>query len=1189
MFLSGLELIGFKSFPKRTKLTFQPGVMSIVGPNGCGKTNLVDAVRWVLGEQRTSILRSEKMENVIFAGANGHKPTQMAEITLTIENNQGVLHEDFSEVTVTRRLHRNGDSEYLINKRPVRLKDIRNLFADTGLGPDSYSIIELSMVEGILAGRPEERRKLFEEAAGVTLYKSRLKDTRNKLSATEADLKRLEDLVGEVASQRRSLQRQVRRAKRYRFLTEALRVKELSASREEVADIRARLNPINERIIQERDKKQRLEKELTKLDEDLASTRGKLGALEEQVSTLTSEKDSGEARLQNVRLEITKLDERLRAGQQRKEQRGRDEEDLVKRQKETAQLVKKLDLDKDQAAKKKEEIQLRLENINREIADFEDRLKGSRSEVSSCENEIHLLEQGAARLESGISQVKEQLTRLENRKSQINSELKNNKPPEGIEELSQAVSSLTKTVETLEEKVKQTLTERDKTREERIAAHNEVIKVSQDLEAAEQRVKLLDRIVSSGEGRPKAVKQLLGSKIEGIAGRLGDAVVVEDKWRLALAAALEEVASAIVVEKKSSWNEAVSFLVEEDRGRGMIVTLENLREPPEIDSDIEAREGLIAPLIEKARFKGSAGKAARRLLANVWLVDTFDNLIKNADFAVKNNLSLITEDGCRLTRDGFVVAGTVDAEDLGASQLLEEAGINREELRKTLKTLQKNLDNSKEKESSSEQEYKKIFEEFEIARKNLSDELKKLTAAEAALTSYENLEERIKQEIERIASVEKDLEKRSTSLGTELTKKQKEIEQKSLGLSNLKQDFENAEEEGLSLAAAKEKLRDEQVLSSSSLGQIESELRSHATIFEEIGLRLEQIENEKFDAEGAQEDATERLRMIKAEEAVLQRETEENGLNLEKARKKYDQVRNTFAEKSSTLETKRQELSITVDSLHSKELEQSDLKHRLTTVRETIIDNYGIDLLTASQEELPLAVDESNPYLEKTLSELREGLRDVGPVNQMAIEEFEVIDMRYKSLLEQQEDLVGAKDALTETIDEINSIARERFLSTFTRVEGHFIRLFAKLFGGGEAALSLGEGDPLDAGIKIYGSPKGKRLTSIDLLSGGEKAMTAIALLFSLYLERPAPFCFLDEVDAPLDDENVLRFNNLLREFTESTQFLVVTHNKLTMEKADRLYGVTMEEEGISKLVAVEIPGNRKSDDSREPTEEEKE
>lgn len=1145
--------------------------MAIVGPNGCGKTNIVDAVRWVLGEQRTSVLRSDKMENVIFAGSGAHKQLQMAEVTLLIENSHGVLPSEYTEVAITRRLLRTGDSEYLINRRPSRLKDIRNLFADTGLGPDSYSIIELKMVEGILSSRPDERRRLFEEAAGVTLYKSRLSSSKLKLAATRADLIRLEDVLSEITTRRNSLKRQVARAKRFRFLREALRVKEISAASRELADLRARITPHEQRIATDRKQRNESEGVLEKNEEKLNVLRGRLSGIEEQLGNLRKERESLEARSQAAQREMVMLEERLRSGLRRGEERDVEEKDLTQRRVDIAREIEELDEKRDEAKNRHDELRLRLKALDESWAEYEERADGVRKIRDQREKERREAEHTVVRLESEHAQltrrrdaIEEQLKTLANDTGTPKKELPD------TASLTKAVEDLTRQLEKLEKQIEELRAQREKFREERATSENDSAKASRDLDAANRRVKLLEGMVQGGEGRPKAVKALLQSGLKNLAGRLGDAVVAKEEDRIAVAAALEDVASAVIAENRGGLKEAAAYLMGDDRGRGLLASLDGA-DPGSIELPFAGKTGVVGPLLDRVKAKGKAAKAVNRFLARVCLVQDFDSLLDLADEATTHGWTLVAPDGSRLTPDGLLAVGKKDPGDLGAAQLLEEAADERKQVEKRLAAAQKQVEELRGKEATAQQSLEQATRSRQETRQQLDRARTELSRAEADVREHETLIRRKGEEADSLKQEQEGLNKRLTALAAEMTVATTSRKEVDKAWEELQGDIETVEEEGRSLRSSRDRVREQLVEASAALERIQGEVRRQGALMEELGRRLEKLGQERGDAAGALEDANERLRHVQAEDAVIERDLVESAEQIKKVQEQYDSVRKDVAERDGELSEKRNEMTTLSDRLHAAELEVSDLKHRLTTVRERILETYEIDLLTAKQEELPLAMDDANPYTESPLGELRDALRDIGPVNQMALEEFEIVDQRYTQLTDQHKDLTEAIETLEETIQEINQIARTRFMETFTRVEGHFVSLFSRLFGGGEASLSLAEGDPLEAGIQIFASPKGKSLSAIDLLSGGEKAMTAIALLFALYLERPSPFCFLDEVDAPLDDVNVIRFNRLLREFTDRTQFLVVTHNKLTMERADRLYGVTMEQEGVSRMVAVEI------------------
>jgi len=1168
--LSGLELQGFKSFPRKTKLSFSPGVMSIVGPNGCGKTNIVDAVRWVLGEQRSSVLRSDKMENVIFAGSTAQKKSKQAEVTLIIENSHGVLPAEYSEVAITRKLDRNGDSSYLINRRPSRLKDIKSLFADTGLGPDSYSIIELKMVEGILSSRTEERRRLFEEAAGVTLYKARIKSTRLKLSATEADMVRLEDVLQEVTTRRNSLKRQVAKAKRFRFLSEALRVKEITASSKEINELRARILPLEEKIVRDRQSKITLEKAIEKGDSDLAETRGKVSAFEEQLSVKNGQREELEKRSQAVREEMVMLEERLRSGLSRNDERDLEEKELIQRRQEIAEDIKSLDDDREKARIRDEEIRMRLDSMNSSWSEYEQRENEARrvrdrleSERRESENRMIRLDSEHAQVHSRLGQIGEKLNDLVQHSSDAgalpdNSNLLND------------LNSLQTELSEVEERINVIRNGREKHREDRANADNRVASLTSDREALKRRVKLLEAMVSGGEGRPKAVKALLQSGLKDIAGRLGDAVVVNEEDKIAVAAALEDLASVVVTKNSSALNEAAKYLKADDRGRGVLAALDD-SEKVNKKVSFENNQDVVGLLLNRIRLKGSAGKIISNFLCNVYLVKDLDTILTLMEAAKSEGIVLVAPDGSRFTPDGLLAVGKTDPGDLGAADLLDSAKKELENCEKEINNAFQEVEKLKSLEEESVEMLKVAIDSRDELRRRVESKNRELSVLEADIREYEALNNRREQEKRSLEDEEATLRERLDDILKDLESVRVKVSRFQSELDEAIDAVESTQEEGRSLRSARDRLREQQVDATSVYERVSGEVRRQGTSLEEISRRLERIKQERVDSAGALEDAEERLRYVQAEEAVIDRELKEIVDLIAKVQEEYNIVRRNYTELNSLVNEKQSELSMTSDRLHGSELEVADLKHRLKSVRERIIESYEIDLYTSKQEELPLAVEESNPYMEKPLGEIRDALKEIGPVNQMAFEEYEVTDSRWKQITEQHQDLTEAINTLRETIKEINSVARERFLETFTRVEGHFVGLFSRLFGGGEAALSLAEGDPLEAGIQIYASPKGKKLSSIDLMSGGEKAMTAISLLFALYLERPSPFCFLDEVDAPLDDVNVVRFNRLLKEFTDRTQFLVVTHNKLTMERAERLYGVTMEEEGVSKMVTVSI------------------
>lgn len=1172
MYLSVLELYGFKSFPNRTKLTFAPGVMAIVGPNGCGKTNIVDAVRWVLGEQRTSVLRSDKMENVIFAGANGKKPAKYAEVTLVIENTNNVLPADYSQVAVTRRLYRDGESEYLINRRPCRLKDIRTLFADTGLGPDSYSIIELSMVEGILSGRPEERRKLFEEAAGVTLYKSRLRTSLTKLSALDSDLNRISDLLSEITTRRNSLKRQVGKAKKYRYLTEALRVKELTAAGNEISELRAKLVPLKTEIDSDASNRTRLEQLTEKEQSALSKLRGSLMATEEEIGVLRQERNRLDSRLQNAQRELVVLEERIRSTENRRKEQDSDEEQLLERHKE---LTGELEILREKLSLNRRE----FEDVNGKLAEAKESLDIAEKELSDKRKEkedkerlFRDSERERLTIENSIQRNRDLSSRSSKRLEELEHETAQLSIPQGTEELEGQVESLEDDVAGVKEEIQNLNRDLAELREQQNDRSQEIAGLQSSLKAAEKRIEFLQRLVVSGEGRPKAVKTLLKSNIKGLVGRLGDLIQPEEGYEQALSAALEGIASTVLMESRHSIQEAVDLLLQPGTGRGSLslTGVEDSSLPQELPG---------IPLNDVVTSERPQATAS--LMSRIRLCPDVSSLLDALPIAREHNLVLVTKEGIRLDGSGVLHAGEMGKSDFGAVNLLKEAEKEKTDVEKKISKLEESLAGIKLHVSDLQAEREKNQQIVSEKERLLQTKRHDLVRLESEIKAFNERSERRERELDRLRDEVEGFKNKIVQLNQEHEKFKDIIEKQDDDLKLSNEALAVADEQTSKLRIDLSQKQQNMITVSSSLERVEGDVQRHEVLLREISGRLSRIKDERILASQSKEDTESRKQTLTAEISLLENNLKEVKNSFSESYKKYDAAKASVAEKEGLLEGHQEELRKVTERLHTGELELKDYNHRVATIRERILEAYEIDLLAHPQENLPLAVEDDNPYMGRSLGDVRSMLRDIGPVNQMALEEYEIVDQRWKHLGEQRDDLVDSRATLDQTIKEINSVARKRFLDTFARVEANFVRLFDQLFGGGEAKLELSDGDPLEAGIKIYATPKGKKLSAIDLLSGGEKALTAISLLFALYLERPSPFCFLDEVDAPLDDRNVIRFINLLREFTERTQFLVVTHNKLSMENSDRLYGVTMAEEGISRLVTVEIQ-NRDQEEREE-------
>ncbi|MBZ0263037.1 AAA family ATPase, partial [bacterium] len=775
MYLSALELNGFKSFPNKTKLEFSPGVMAIVGPNGCGKSNLVDAVRWVLGEQRSSILRSDKMESVIFSGAGGKKAANYAEVTLVIENTENLLPSEYTQVAITRKLHRNGDSEYLINRRPARLKDIRELFADTGLGPDSYSIIELAMVNSILSSKPEERRRLFEEAAGVTLYKTRLRASMNRLDATQTNLVRLEDVIREVESQRNTLKRQVARAKRYRYLRQALRTREIKAASNEITELRSRIVPLDERIQKDRSSLLELDKKIETSEMSLAKKRGKLASLEEQLTAISKDHRELEESTRERERAIATLEERISNIKRQADQRDREREELTGRLGDYSLQINELH-------EKRERARLELRNFKDQQQVFEDSWREQQEEVSSkreiakdAEEERQQAISIHARLENEISRIQSMQERLKSRLSTINDE-RNETPVVDLDEKRAKSKILEEEIAELENEEKSLSEQVTRQRDKRNVAQEQLTRVLSKTRALEERVGLLESIVEKGQGRPKAVEALLTSGISDIRGRLGDFIQVDDDFRVAVSSVLGEYASSILLNSRLGLEETVNFLRENKRGSALLSLISTEKKSKTQDIHFEPQGKLPICMSEIVSYSDRIPPFIKSQFQSTFVVESQDQLFSLAEEAYGKNCALVTLEGDFMDFSGVYHIGAGSESDLGAHSMLEMAGKQLSEMGVELETATaqierieaelKNLVVTRDSKSAGIRENRETAQKFRI-------ELSKL---EADFQAQEALRERKQKEVAEINEELKKYENQLTVLQENITEAKKQLE-----------------------------------------------------------------------------------------------------------------------------------------------------------------------------------------------------------------------------------------------------------------------------------------------------------------------------------------------------------------------------------------------------------------------------
>ena len=1173
MYLSKLEILGFKSFANKTNLVLNDGITAIVGPNGCGKTNIVDALRWALGEQRYSTLRSDKMEDVIFNGSKMRKPIGLAEVSLTIENNKGILPLDYNELTITRRVFRSGESEYQLNRTTCRLKDITNLFMDTGMGANAYSVIELKMVETILSDKVEERRRLFEEAAGVTRYKARRKEALRKLSEVEGDLLRVDDIIAEVSKSVNSLNRQAKKAERYNEYLERLRMLEVDVMQRDYDNLFRRLEPLEERLrrtIVERDSMgQRMGEEETLLEayrneEEEIELRLQLQR-EEHGGLISRISETRQKLLVNEERERALLQraDRLREAKENYETRISDIENsksgLTIKLEEEAAAVSGLEKESDTLRGEHREIEEQLSDKKLQTESRQQRRLQLTQQIAHEENELEKLTARKETIDGIIARLADEDGDAEENLRSLRTQMEEQNA--GQAALSETVIAAEREFHVMEER-KQSL------RGEIDQLQNRAFEIQGRIGEKMTRIDFLNGLVDRLEGYNESVQHLLRNRSWATSryGTIADAVNTREDLRVAVEAVLGDAAHYILVNDVSEAISGLQNLKEHRKGKATFAVLSRVPEIPPSTFPI-AGDGIVGWAIDLVRYDAPYNHLFSMLLRHVLIVrdaEVAHSCIREypelrcvtlgGDIFDSNGLvrggSHGQEEGSMIGKKDQIAALTRDVEELKKQllenqELLEEKNLDYSDI--DLKTLAENMKQTQQQLSAHERQVAQMM--FEIEK------------FERTLQKNREERDRLNQEFEVIEEREKEIAPGIEALRSQQTGVEDEVHKEAEILAELEKTYNRSNEKlnAANLAVVQKRgeiqnLRNEFERLTASLGEttealanaereiVQSE-ESAAGLVDDIARMRRELE----DMEQSQGSVKETLSVIERE--LEAKRTESRAIE-------------------KTLHDERQKQNQNINLVHEIELKVSEIKQRIASLEEHARDEFEMELKRGSAEEddvfdLAQAKEEIN--------DLRQKIRALGPVNPLAFEEWKEEKDRLDLLTTQRDDLIESEGTLKDTIREINETAKQKFTETFNLVRENFIKIFKSLFDeGDEADLILQENeDPLEAKVDIIAKPRGKRPHSIDMLSGGEKTLTAIALLFAIYLVKPSPFCILDEVDAPLDDANIDRYIRILRDFSANTQFIVVTHNKRTMAAADTLYGVTMEEEGVSKLVAV--------------------
>ena len=1219
MRLSRLECYGFKSFADKIRIDFDTGLTAIVGPNGCGKSNVADAVRWVLGESSMRVLRGERLDDVIFKGTRDRKPLSVAEVTLSFTGVRDTLDVDYEDLAITRRVFRDGVSDFLINKVPCRLKDITDLFLDTGVGKDAYSVLEFKMVEQLISNNPAERRVLFEQAAGIMRYRDRLKASERRLAEAEGNLERLGDIVAEVEKNVRSLAYQVRKARRYRRLRAQIVRLELHTAQFRWNEYARRLDELAGR-------------EKDRIDA-VATGQAAMGRADAELEARRTATDGQSQELREAELELARLRARVasleregvvnrerrngfvttreRARTEVEELRGTAIEVAASREAHCARLTEleePLDAARSRMEKGDEAARERRENEERIHAEVETLRAEVMSRIEARERLAKKESAHLARVEALEEQRRAEVERGE-RATQARAEAE-----ERIAEIERSLDRARERESVAEESMG-TLAEREgglREEVERLRSGVEDLRGKRD--AAQARLAVLRDLAAKLEGYGRAVRELVGdgAEADGVEGVLASALRVVEGHERAIEAVLADRLQAVLTSDEGAARSALARVHREDWGRVALLP-RSLAGRNRVTSgtrpDSGDGDGIIGPALEQIEaLDQRAEDAIRGLLDRVLIVRDLDVAMKRLGSDADPGWTYVTRGGEVVAPGGMIVGGR---EGDGSAGSLLSRGREIEAASELVDRLHRALEEARAEAGRANDQLKELKAATEQTRAETDAARREAHQLEVEANRCRERLRAAEVEIERSESAAAQgsesagaLRREAESIGGELLETNARREERSNALSEGQDALKDARQ-------ARRMIEEEVASGRLSVARLEAEIQNIEAAetrerqrLEEMEVRTERLGAEMCEAASAIEELEgEATRLDAALEEALEEEqgaaTQTEGL-----RTVVNEVREELRALEATARDARRRHDAAREELHRIEMDTVELRTNQKALRESIQQNHRVDLAdqgavdaaeheaedeSASMQEVaqeeegdvdPTEFDDLNDP-QARLEELRRALDRLGQVNVLAIEQHDEEKTRLDFLITQRQDLLDARDGLQETIDRINKAARDAFSETFAKIREHFRELFATLFRDGDADVFLEEDvDPLDARIDIIARPGGKRPQKLSLLSSGEKTMTAIALLFALFRVRPSPFCLLDEIDAPLDDANILRFVTLLDKFTGETQFLVITHNKRTMEGAGAIFGITMEELGVSKILSLKIDERRKVDDS---------
>lgn len=1179
MYLKSIEIHGFKSFANKIVFQFHNGITGIVGPNGSGKSNVADAVRWVLGEQRIKQLRGASMQDVIFSGTETRKPLSYAYVAITLDNSDHQLAIDYDEVTVARRIYRSGESEYLINGTPCRLKDVNELFYDTGIGKEGYSIIGQGQIDKILSGKPEERRELFDEAAGIVKFKRRKAAAQTKLENEKQNLVRVNDILSELEKQVGPLEKQSEVAKVYLrkkeelksldinvFLLENKRLREQLASAEEKYNLAStELGETGEKYEGIKEEYERIQQEIESLDVAIEAAREQLtdtglmrGKLEGEINVLKEQINSAHGSENHLNNRKAALEEEIAGKEQEKQ-------DILTDKKDTDTQVQEI---AEAAAKAKAD----LEAIQNKITELNNNIETGKNTIIGELNQRATIKSKMGRFDTMMEQINI-------RKAELNSRLLRAKSDEAARE--ETVKKLEETFETVTEELRQ-MTEQEAASElelgnirENLTGLDAKLRETQTRFHQEQsKLEALTNITERYDGYGGSVKKVMEQKEKekGIIGVVADIIQVEAKYETAIETALGGNIQNIVTDNEETAKHMIGFLKQNRLGRATFLPLTSITKPQEFKNPEALKEkGVIGMADELVGTEEEYRNVAKAMLGRIVVVDNVDNAVKIArkfDYGIR----MVTLEGELLVPGGAISGGAFknNSNLLGRRREMDELEKKVKKLSEDITTYNQKIEDTKSKRNKLRMDLEAL--KTEMQRKSIEQNTARLNISQAR--------ERMEEEAESAQSLKLEEQEIETRI-FEIRSGKESITQELAASEELEK---TTQEQILGFQKELESCRLEESEASAHAGEWEVKVEKMRQALDykqanvdRIGGELERAQAELKEilealTENAQEVERKKNNILEIEKTIAASHE-----NQDASRKKLDEdlaKKEELSAKQKDFFRSREEMSERMNALDKEVYRLGEQKKKLEDGIEGQInymwDEYEITLSDAAG----LRNKEMNdlPAMKREISGLKDEIRKLGNVNVNAIEDYKNLMERYTFMKTQHDDLVEAEKTLEGIIEELDTAMRKQFTEKFAEISREFDKVFKELFGGGKGTLELMEDeDILEAGIRIIAQPPGKKLQNMMQLSGGEKALSAISLLFAIQNLKPSPFCLLDEIEAALDDSNVGRFAKYLHKLTKNTQFIVITHRRGTMEQVDRLYGITMQEKGVSTLVSVNL------------------